>query len=192
MTHSIVRQRTTKTRLERLHKMIACRVSILRRLKKEDEWEVLQESAGDKIAEINLGACMETRRRKELYHAHAQAAGAYAAEPEDRGRFADSRFQVLSELTRCVSSARDPGACFTKITKDGSAKTRSLQRADSACRWNPATKILLFSQFTSMNRDPDRARLQEETHSSYLVLQGKGSTKKAQRATKMVETVQPG
>lgn len=89
-------------RLERLQKMI--RPFILRRLKKE----VLKDLP-DKI-EKNMAACME-QKQKELYHAHAQRL-ALMLQNQTEEEFADSRFQVLSELTRLRQLCCDPALVY--------------------------------------------------------------------------------
>ena len=157
-------------RLERLQKMI--RPFILRRLKKE----VLKDLP-DKI-EKNMAACME-QKQKELYHAHAQRL-ALMLQNQTEEEFADSRFQVLSELTRLRQLCCDPALVYENY-EGGSAKLDlCIELIQSAVE--SGHKILLFSQFTSMI-EILTARLQEESI-SYFVLQG--STKKEQRA-QMVE-----
>ena len=157
-------------RLERLQKMI--RPFILRRLKKE----VLKDLP-DKI-EKNVAACME-QKQKELYHAHAQRL-ALMLQNQTEEEFADSRFQVLSELTRLRQLCCDPALVYENY-EGGSAKLDlCIELIQSAVE--SGHKILLFSQFTSMI-EILTARLQEESI-SYFVLQG--STKKEQRA-QMVE-----
>ena len=157
-------------RLERLQKMI--RPFILRRLKKE----VLKDLP-DKI-EKNMAARME-QKQKELYHAHAQRL-ALMLQNQTEEEFADSRFQVLSELTRLRQLCCDPALVYENY-EGGSAKLDlCIELIQSAVE--SGHKILLFSQFTSMI-EILTARLQEESI-SYFVLQG--STKKEQRA-QMVE-----
>lgn len=157
-------------RLERLQKMI--RPFILRRLKKE----VLKDLP-DKI-EKNMAARME-QKQKELYHAHAKRL-ALMLQNQTEEEFADSRFQVLSELTRLRQLCCDPALVYENY-EGGSAKLDlCIELIQSAVE--SGHKILLFSQFTSMI-EILTARLQEESI-SYFVLQG--STKKEQRA-QMVE-----
>ena len=137
-------------RLERLQKMI--RPFILRRLKKE----VLKDLP-DKI-EKNMAACME-QKQKELYHAHAQRL-ALMLQNQTEEEFADSRFQVLSELTRLRQLCCDPALVYENY-EGGSAKL-------DLC-------IELIEILT--------ARLQEKSISCFVL---QGSTKKEQRA-QMVE-----
>ena len=157
-------------RLERLQKMI--RPFILRRLKKE----VLKDLP-DKI-EKNMAACME-QKQKELYHAHAQRL-ALMLQNQTEEEFADSRFQVLSELTRLRQLCCDPALVYENY-EGGSAKLDlCIELIQSAVE--SGHKILLFSQFTSMI-EILTARLQEESISCFVL---QGSTKKEQRA-QMVE-----
>ena len=157
-------------RLERLQKMI--RPFILRRLKKE----VLKDLP-DKI-EKNMAACME-QKQKELYHAHAQRL-ALMLQNQTEEEFADSRFQVLSELTRLRQLCCDPALVYENY-EDGSAKLDlCIELIQSAVE--SGHKILLFSQFTSMI-EILTARLQEESISCFVL---QGSTKKERRA-QMVE-----
>ena len=104
---------SSQERLEHLQKMI--RPFILRRLKKE----VLKDLP-DKI-EKNMMARME-QEQKELYQAHAQRL-ALTLQNQTEEEFADSRFQVLSELTRLRQ------LCLRKLRRRF-GKTRSLHRAD--------------------------------------------------------------
>ena len=125
-----------------------------------------------------LAACME-QKQKELYHAHAQRL-ALMLQNQTEEEFADSRFQVLSELTRLRQLCCDPALVYENY-EGGSAKLDlCIELIQSAVE--SGHKILLFSQFTSMI-EILTARLQEESI-SYFVLQG--STKKEQRA-QMVE-----
>ena len=157
-------------RLERLQKMI--RPFILRRLKKE----VLKDLP-DKI-EKNMAACME-QKQKELYHAHAQRL-ALILQNQTEEEFADSRFQVLSELTRLRQLCCDPALVYENY-EGGSAKLDlCIELIQSAVE--SGHKILLFSQFTSMI-EILTARLQEESISCFVL---QGSTKKERRA-QMVE-----
>ena len=93
---------SSQERLEHLQKMI--RPFILRRLKKE----VLKDLP-DKI-EKNMMARME-QERKELYQAHAQRL-ALTLQNQTEEEFADSRFQVLSELTRLRQLCCDPALVY--------------------------------------------------------------------------------
>ncbi len=157
-------------RLERLQKMI--RPFILRRLKKE----VLKDLP-DKI-EKNMMARME-QEQKELYQAHAQRL-ALMLQNQTEEEFADSRFQILSELTRLRQLCCDPALVYENY-KGGSGKLDlCMELIKSAVE--SGHKILLFSQFTSMIGLLTDRLLQEDI--SYFVLQG--STKKEQRA-QMVE-----
>lgn len=145
---------------------------ILRRLKKE----VLKDLP-DKI-EKNMAACME-QKQKELYHAHAQRL-ALMLQNQTEEEFADSRFQVLSELTRLRQLCCDPALVYENY-EGGSAKLDlCIELIQSAVE--SGHKILLFSQFTSMI-EILTARLQEESISCFVL---QGSTKKEQRA-QMVE-----
>lgn len=141
---------------------------ILRRLKKE----VLKDLP-DKI-EKNMAACME-QKQKELYHAHAQRL-ALMLQNQTEEEFADSRFQVLSELTRLRQLCCDPALVYENY-EGGSAKLDlCIELIQSAVE--SGHKILLFSQFTSMI-EILTARLQEESISCFVL---QGSTKKEQRA----------
>lgn len=111
--------------------------------------------------------------------AHAQRL-ALMLQNQTEEEFADSRFQVLSELTRLRQLCCDPALVYENY-EGGSAKLDlCIELIQSAVE--SGHKILLFSQFTSMI-EILAARLQEESI-SYFVLQG--STKKEQRA-QMVE-----
>lgn len=110
---------SSQERLEHLQKMI--RPFILRRLKKE----VLKDLP-DKI-EKNMMARME-QERKELYQAHAQRL-ALTLQNQTEEEFADSRFQVLSELTRLRQLCCDPALVYDNY-EGWFSETRSLHRAD--------------------------------------------------------------
>lgn len=161
---------SSQERLEHLQKMI--RPFILRRLKKE----VLKDLP-DKI-EKNMMARME-QERKELYQAHAQRL-ALTLQNQTEEEFADSRFQVLSELTRLRQLCCDPALVYDNYEVGSAKLDLCIELIQSAVE--AGHKILLFSQFTSMI-EILTARLQKE-NIRYFVLQG--STKKEQRA-RMVE-----
>ena len=161
---------SSQERLEHLQKMI--RPFILRRLKKE----VLKDLP-DKI-EKNMTARME-QERKELYQAHAQRL-ALTLQNQTEEEFADSRFQVLSELTRLRQLCCDPALVYDNYEVGSAKLDLCIELIQSAVE--AGHKILLFSQFTSMI-EILTARLQKE-NIRYFVLQG--STKKEQRA-RMVE-----
>lgn len=119
------------------------------------------------------------QERKELYQAHAQRL-ALTLQNQTEEEFADSRFQVLSELTRLRRSAvirRLSTTIMRLVQRNSISGIELIQSAVEA-----GHKILLFSQFTSMI-EILTARLQKE-NIRYFVLQG--STKKEQRA-RMVE-----
>ncbi len=145
---------------------------ILRRLKKE----VLKDLP-DKI-EKNMMARME-QEQKELYQAHAQRL-ALTLQNQTEEEFADSRFQVLSELTRLRQLCCDPALVYDNYEVGSAKLDLCIELIQSAVE--AGHKILLFSQFTSMI-EILTARLQKE-NIRYFVLQG--STKKEQRA-RMVE-----
>ena len=161
---------SSQERLEHLQKMI--RPFILRRLKKE----VLKDLP-DKI-EKNMMARME-QEQKELYQAHAQRL-ALTLQNQTEEEFADSRFQVLSELTRLRQLCCDPALVYDNYEVGSAKLDLCIELIQSAVE--AGHKILLFSQFTSMI-EILTARLQKE-NIRYFVLQG--STKKEQRA-RMVE-----
>lgn len=84
---------------------------------------------------------------QELYQAHAQRL-ALMLQNQTEEEFADSRFQVLSELTRLRQLCCDPALVYENY-EGGSAKLDlCIELIQSAVE--SGHKILLFSQFTSM------------------------------------------
>ena len=84
---------------------------------------------------------------QELYQAHAQRL-ALMLRNQTEEEFADSRFQVLSELTRLRQLCCDPALVYENY-EGGSAKLDlCIELIQSAVE--SGHKILLFSQFTSM------------------------------------------
>lgn len=165
----IVKNRDEETLL-RLQKMI--QPFILRRLKKD----VLKDLP-DKI-EKNMYAHME-REQKELYEAHVQRLSLQLSKQTEE-EFADSRFQILSELTRLRQLCCDPSLTYENY-REGSAKLElCIELVKNAVE--SGHKILLFSQFTSM-LEILTARLDAEKISFFVL---NGSTSKERRA-QMVE-----
>ena len=94
------------------------------------------------------------QKQKELYHAHAQRL-ALMLQNQTEEEFADSRFQVLSELTRLRQLCCDPALVYENY-EGGSAKLdlciELIQSAVESGHKNPAVLPVHFD-----DRDPDRA-----------------------------------
>ena len=98
------------------------------------------------------------QERKELYQAHAQRL-ALTLQNQTEEEFADSRFQVLSELTRLRQLCCDPALVYDNYEVGSAKLDLCIELIQSAVE--AGHKILLFSQFTSMI-EILTARLQKE------------------------------
>ncbi|MCI5650248.1 MAG: SNF2 family helicase [Fusicatenibacter sp.] len=165
----IVKNRDEET-LARLQKMI--QPFILRRLKKD----VLKDLP-DKI-EKNTYARMEGEQ-EELYEAHVQRLQLQLSKQTEE-EFADSRFQILSELTRLRQLCCDPSLIYENYKGRSAKLDLCVELVKNAVE--SGHKILLFSQFTSM-LEILTARLTKEKISFFVL---NGSTSKERRA-QMVE-----
>ncbi len=161
--------------LKKLQTMI--RPFVLRRLKKD----VLKDLP-DKI-EKNLFAELEGEQ-SELYRARAQRLMMQLSR-QSEDEFRDSRFQVLSELTRLRQICCDPGLLYEDYHGSAAKVELCMELLKNALEGGH--RVLLFSQFTSM-LDLLAERLQKEKISSIMLT---GATSKEERA-ELVKRFQAG